>query len=229
MPSLCDPKALTDTLELDYVDRPRPLGLWLRRGIWSAGGLALLCVAWMLWPIHHTALQAGPLSTPHAIFNQDCAKCHTEAFATATRLMPGEHGYYSTPDRACLQCHPAPDHNPDVKVEKCASCHKEHRGHQLLARSSDLLCTNCHATLKETFGHLRQFENVASFAAHPEFALWRNKVADPGTVEFNHKKHLQLRVEDNLTPIKSEVAILQQQKCAYCHQPDAAGKYMQPI
>jgi hypothetical protein len=225
-----DPKTLTDALELDYVQRPRLLHLWQRRLLWSAGACALLYVAWVLWPSHHAALEAGPVSTPHAMFNQDCGKCHTDAFATMTRLAPSAHPAHSTPDRACLECHPGPQHNQYIKAKNCASCHREHRGHQLLARPSDPHCTRCHANFKEQYSDVSHFENVPSFAAHPEFAVWRDKLpTDPGNVEFNHHKHLQLRVGDNLTAITRPVAMLQQMQCAYCHQPDPAGKYMRPI
>jgi len=195
------------------------------------GSLAVLCVAWVLWPTHHTALEAGPVSTWHAMFNQDCGKCHTETFATATRLAPGQTGVHSTPDHACMQCHPAPDHNPCVKADNCASCHKEHRGDALLARPGDRHCTMCHAQLKEKYGTpCRQFENVASFAAHPEFLLWRGKDAtDPGNVEFSHEKHLRLRLEDNLEAIAPAVRKLREMECSYCHQQDAAGKYMAAV
>jgi hypothetical protein len=229
MPPWYDPKSLTDSLELDYFMRPRALSRWWPRCMWAAGGIALLYVAWALWPSHHDALQAGPLTTPHAMWSADCGKCHTEAFATAARLLPGHHAWRSTPDAACLQCHPGPDHNRLVTSENCATCHKEHRGHPLLARPNDGHCSACHADLKARFGE-SHFENVASFAKHPEFALWRGPQAtDPGNVEFNHRKHLQLRAEDKLVSIGPAVARLQHMQCAFCHQPDPAGKYMQPI
>jgi hypothetical protein len=228
MPAWYKPKELTDSLELDYVHRPRAFQRWQRRCLWAVGGLALLYVGWILWPSHHTALEAGPVSTPHAMFNQDCTRCHTERFATAGRLVPGSHAMSSTPDAACLQCHPGPAHNPSVKAENCAACHKEHRGIKLLSRPGDPHCTACHANLKAQYGSACKFENVASFAAHPEFALWRdNKPTDSGNVEFNHFKHLRLRKEDKVNA--AEVARLQELRCGYCHQPDAAGKYMQPI
>src|SRR3954454_16665479 len=119
-----DPKALTDALEVDYVQRPRPLNRWLRRCTWIAGGIALLYVAWILWPTNHAALEAGPVSTSHAMFNDQCGKCHIAAFATATRLLPDNRAELSTPDSACLQCHPGPDHNRLVKADHCVSCHK---------------------------------------------------------------------------------------------------------
>jgi len=232
MPPLYDPKALTESLELDYVNRPRALNRWLRRCTWAAGAAALIFVVWAVWPTNHMALQAGPLSTSHAMFSNDCGKCHTESFATALRLVSGGGEYIlSTPDHACTQCHKGPDHNRCVEAKDCASCHKEHRGDALLARPNDRHCTNCHADLKAQFGsECASFRNVASFGGHPEFALWSGKQAvDPGNVEFNHHKHLGLRVEDKLAGIEVEVLKLQQLQCGYCHQLDAAGKYMQPI
>jgi hypothetical protein len=137
----------------------------------------------------------------------------------------------SVPDQACLQCHAAPDHNRFSSSENCASCHKEHRGHATLARPTDKHCTACHVDLQSHVpaGQAR-FQDVPSFAAHPEFALWRDKQAtDPGTVEFNHYKHLQLRAEDKPAHGAEAVRKLQEMKCGYCHQLDTAGRYMQPI
>src|SRR4051794_26832096 len=150
MPPLYDPKALPDSLEVDYVERPRSLTRWMRRCTWGAGGLALLYVAWILWPSNHAALQAGPVSTPHAMFNQDCGKCHTEALATATRLLPGQ-AISSVSDSACLQCHAAPHHQKDIHSDGCVNCHKEHRGHVALARPNDRHCTACHANFHDTY------------------------------------------------------------------------------
>ena len=231
MPPLHDPKALTESLELDYVRRPRAFHRWFTRCTWGAFAGALVCAAWIVWPTNRATLEAGPVSTPHAMFNQDCEKCHTAPFATATRLAGSVHGLHSTQDPACLQCHPAPDHNRLVAANNCADCHKEHRGDTLLARPGERHCTGCHAPFKDKYGtESPHFDNVASFAAHPEFALWRGKIAiDPGNVEFSHLKHLQLRVEDHLTAIDEPVRQLNKMECAYCHQPDAAGNLMAPI
>jgi hypothetical protein len=236
MPAWYDPKALTDSLELDYVDRPRSLNRWLRRCLWSAGGLSLLYVVWAMWPGHHRQLQAGPLTTSHAMLNQNCSACHTEALATLTRLVPSSHPALSTPDETCMQCHPGPAHSRDVPAESCASCHKEHRGHQLLGRPGDGHCTACHAGPKDRYP-ASTLEAVGSFASHPEFALWRKQQSDEGNVEFNHLKHLRLEAKDfkprveqeHVLTLEAAVAKLEFMKCAYCHQPDPAGKYMQPV
>ncbi len=245
MQPLYDPKALSDSLELDYVQRPRQVHRWMRLFTWGAGLAAVLYAGWTILPANHDQLQAGPLSTPHAMFNQDCGKCHTVAFATAARLVPSGHGMVSAPDPACLQCHPKLDHNSAVPAVDCTSCHKEHRGDVLLARTSDLHCTECHARFKNTYSD-HPFEIVASIATHPEFALWRAKEAvDPGNVEFNHAFHLDLREEDSRVINKPAVRQLQQLQCAYCHQeqtsggsrweaesgkwPAGRGNYMKPI
>ena len=236
MPSWYDSKALTDSLELDYVERPRAMSVWLRRCTWSAGVISLCYVVWALWPGHHAHLQAGPLATPHAMLNQNCGTCHTEALATASRFWPSSHPALSTPDETCLQCHPGPAHNHLVPAQRCVSCHQEHRGHQQLARPSASHCTECHAPSKDKYPDSR-FEAVAGFADHPEFALWRLQQSDQGNVEFNHQKHLRLEARDfkprqeqeNLLTLEAAVAKLEHMQCAYCHQPDPAGKYMQPI
>jgi hypothetical protein len=221
------PKELSEALELDYVRRPRPLGRWLRRATWAAGAAALICVAWLLWPSHHTALQAGPVAEPHALFGRDCTRCHTNLFATAERFVPGQEAY-SVPDQACLQCHPGPAHNPLVAADRCASCHKEHRGHEALARPGDRHCTDCHAHLRTKYGNTCPYEDVADFASHPEFALWRtDRPVDGGNVAFSHKKHLDLRTSHDVNA--AEVDRLRHLGCGYCHQPDEAGKYMKPI
>jgi hypothetical protein len=200
MRPLYDPNDLTEALELDYFQRQRPLNRWLRRCTWTAGGVALVWALWAIWPANHSALQAGPVATPHAMFNHNCGICHTEAFVTATRLVPGD-SRSSVPDQACLQCHAAPDHNRSVKSENCASCHKEHRGNVMLARPTDKHCTACHANLKDQTGEPCPYENVSSFAAHPQFALWRDKTpSDPGNVEFSHAKHLALQADGRKAP-----------------------------
>jgi hypothetical protein len=225
-----DPKALADSLELDYHDRPRRLQRWQWHLTWICPVAAVVFVlAILLSPGGRTALHAGPVAAPHLMFNQDCSKCHTAAFATAGRFAPGTY-CTSTPDASCTQCHAGPDHNDSVKADHCAGCHTEHRGHTLLARPGDAHCTDCHSRLQEKYPRQGQYENVASFAAHPEFKLWRaTNAVDPGTVTFNHKKHLELEIDKRPGADPAAVHELQTKQCAACHQPDAAGRYMEPI
>lgn len=250
MPSpLRSPKTLSEWFELDYFRRRR-----LFRGLWrSLSGIALLvsclAVGWTFVSGKQTVYQAGPLATAHASFNRDCAKCHTEAFATLSRLWRSDAAIRSVPDSACQQCHAGPLHHECVAQRSCASCHHEHRGHPALAHITDNQCTNCHADLTCDNGKTPSFlTHITGFAAerHPEFRLWRDgSPTDPGTLRFNHKVHLQglldidrkqwqarqqtLRAAgvslcEEVMP-KKEVRL----ECQTCHQMDEAGRYVLPI
>lgn len=175
MPSpLRSPKTLSDWFELDYFRRRRPF-----RGMWRASaGIALLisclAVGWTFVAGKQTVYQAGSLATAHASFNNNCGKCHTEAFPLLNRLLKSDDSIRSVPDRACQQCHAGPQHHECVAQSSCASCHHEHRGHTALARITDNQCTSCHADLTCDNGKTTQFvTSIVGFAPrrHPEFRL----------------------------------------------------------
>lgn len=250
MPSpLRSPKTLSQWFELDYFRRRR-----LFRGLWrSLSGIALLVsclgVGWTLLAGKQTVYQAGPLSTAHALFNNDCGKCHTEAFPVWNRLWTNDSSVRSVPDSACIQCHAGPLHHDCVAQRSCADCHHEHRGHPALARVTDNQCTSCHADLTCENGKTPQFaRHVSGFAEgrHPEFRLWRDGPAtDPGTLRFGHKVHLQglldidrkqgearrQTLRDAGVPLcdvempKKQVRL----QCQTCHQMDEAGRYILPV
>ncbi len=229
MTDLYDPKDLSRWMDLDYVHSPLPpVHRQLRSWTWFAlGASAALILAVSLWPGSRRVYQAGPLATAHAMFNNNCGVCHTQHFQTVGRLWQSDRQVHSVSDDACLKCHPGPAHNNHVAATNCASCHREHHGQQPLALVPDGHCTNCHADLKTQFAGKSAFRNVASFQGHPEFALWSDP-KDTETVKFNHERHLNLKPEECLNK-KQLVANLQSKQCSACHQPDAAGRYMQPI
>jgi hypothetical protein len=239
-----EPKNLPQWVELDYYRRPG----WLRRWRWWLTALTLLvgtgvlvAFAWTPWAAR--TYQAGPVSAAHAFFNDQCGKCHTEAFQTARRFWPFGGVVLSVPDSACLECHrDQPAHHPEQVLEQghCADCHQEHRGREVLARLPDATCTACHADLKD---HSRYpdkcpFVNVSRFPdSHPDFLpLVKDKGhpvddqgKDRGQLRFNHAKHLAeegVFVFDPDAPDKRRRVTL---KCEDCHKPDEAGNYMQPI
>jgi hypothetical protein len=226
MPSpLRSPKTLSQWFELDYFRRRRLFRGLSRRLTWGALLLACAGVGWTLLPGKQTMYQAGPLSTAHALFNQDCAKCHTEAFPAWNRLWTSDAAVRSVPDQACKQCHDGPRHHECVEQRSCASCHHEHRGQAALARVTDNQCTSCHADLKCDNGVVSHFDaHVTGFGEgrHPEFRLLRaDKPTDPGTLRFNHELHLQ----GVLGPGSKLVHL----DCHSCHQADSTGRTMQPI
>jgi predicted CXXCH cytochrome family protein len=243
--SLRTPKTLADWLDLDAHRR----GRWFRnaRG-WRLLllGVLLACAAGVALPAvlgKRRAYQAAPLAGAHALFNDDCAKCHQGHFETATRLWRGDGDAHSVPDGACLQCHSGHVHHDTQTEERhCAGCHHEHRGQPALTRIADAHCTSCHADLKRNDGQPPGYDaHVTGFAPgqHPDFG----KRADPGTIRFNHAVHLKpegvLTIDEKQrqslrgpegapfeedAPKKTRVLA-----CADCHQPDDAGHLMRPI
>jgi hypothetical protein len=229
-----DPKTLAEWIELDYHQRPRRLRRVRRALVWvtllvcggAVGAAALTRQANKLY-------QAGPVSSAHAMFNDDCAQCHQGSFQTAQRFLPWGASVRAVPDAACIQCHEGPPHHPNqVTTESCAGCHREHRGRPALARIPDNQCTQCHAAIKAQtrVPSACPLEDVKGFPdGHPEFALWRGKDAkapdgkDPGRIKFNHQVHLK---DNGVLDGQGKAVKLD---CTACHKMDAAGRYMQPI
>jgi hypothetical protein len=216
-----NPKNLAEWLRLDYFRFPRTLPRLRATLVW----LTLLACVFGIGAAFFTRsaprlYQAGPLSSKHASFNNDCGVCHRDHFATVKRFLPWNHSVSSVPDDACRACHQeVHDHTEKAKSASCASCHQEHRGHASLARVPDNRCLSCHSNLKanSTDGDKCPFENVSGFpAGHPEF---RVPSEDPGKVHFNHASHISLTNVDGKPMLD----------CASCHQPDDTGRYMRPI
>ena len=198
--------------------------------------------------------QAGPLSdvrasgftVSHRQFNNDCFACHTEHFETWKRLLPWCSNSCSVSDAACVACHPAtlptganvatqpagmmgrtaPPHNrcADTQTPACASCHREHRGWPTLTRVPDDSCTDCHGDLKRAGCRNSPFANITSFESnHEEFGILRRGEQDPARFRFSHRTHL---VEGGVVGPGNTREVLE---CGTCHQPQADGRYMQPI
>jgi predicted CXXCH cytochrome family protein len=94
-----------------------------RRG-WSAASLAV-------W-------STGALSSVHRHFGADCSACHVDVGS-------------GVPDRACVRCHADQPGHADVAAgehplleARCATCHEDHNGADLLTVAEDRFCTDCH-------------------------------------------------------------------------------------
>src|SRR5207244_11563143 len=79
----------------------------------------------------------GPVSQAHAMFENNCATCHTRAFSMVA-------------NQACQQCHDGPSHPAKpvdtaklISEPRCTACHVEHRG-AALAGANDRNRTACH-------------------------------------------------------------------------------------
>jgi hypothetical protein len=134
-----------------------------------------------------------------------------------------------------------------VRKHSCSACHIEHRGPSPMGAPRDANCLSCHANnqIIEASALLGQTLPAAAFdyqfgpganlfkiphpksgytkpihsfsTDHPEFQLVREKLADPNTLKFSHKTHL-----DPATVLARNGVKLD---CQDCHEPDASGAY----
>jgi hypothetical protein len=227
------PKTLAEWLKLDYFRHESSLRRARTLLIGGVMAAALLGVAAAIaLPRGRRVFQAGPVSSGHAAFGDQCERCHTEPFRTASRFV-GTADHPSVSDDACRACHKGHAHHADEEARSthCAACHREHRSRAALAQVADGHCTACHADLGRSVksGVKVNFRNVPDLADHPEFKLWSGPQppTDPGRLNFSHHDHLVPLMEPGKDPKAPPGP--RQLACADCHQPDAGGLYMQPI
>ena len=224
--SFRDPKTLAEWIRLDYFRKPGRV--WQVRNLltWLTLITFLALVAFSWWPRNRFVYQSRPVSTAHAMFNENCGVCHVESFRTPLRLVRSDASVHSVPDGTCRTCHHVGSHQQWAREPNCPTCHQEHRGRPILARVADGRCTMCHKDLDSIRPVRKGFPAVihAFTTDHPSFG----EMPDPGTIRFNHNVHLNLKRE-GLRGIDEPLAALRAQPCQYCHQPDPAGRYMKPI
>jgi hypothetical protein len=238
---LRDPKQLTEWLELDYFNRPSPFRR-LRRVITRATFFVALAAVtcWTFLPHQQAVYQAGPVSTAHTLFNNDCGRCHAGSFETLHRFVAHNPSIHSVTDETCSGCHAGPKHHPD-KVSHdtaCVTCHREHHGQDALARVADVDCLTCHRDLRQRGskpGSTTLYDNVPGFDGHPDFARrWAGAPEGPGTIRFNHQVHLNpdgvvVRDGEPLEVRPGEKPRRERLTCGNCHRPDEAGRSMKPV
>jgi hypothetical protein len=186
-----------------------------------------------------SAWSSGPLARPHAHLADRCTACHARPF----RLVA---------DEECLRCHgDVARHAPramqleSLAVARCASCHEEHRGAQLIP-VGDRLCATCHGDLKARLPRTRLLDAADFHDRHPELrpsvvtrlgSAERERLpvraagtAASGTNEdlreqsglrFPHSKHLAPKLRSPSGPVSLS--------CQNCHLPDPTGAVMSPI
>jgi hypothetical protein len=125
-----------------------------------------------------TVYDAGPLAPSHAMFRNECQRCHQRPKdASHFDEHVGKENAGPVPDAACSACHAGPlHHNTQVAAAafRCAQCHREHRGQISLAQVADSFCTSCHSDLMTKSGPSADFaRHISGFASHPEFAVLR--------------------------------------------------------
>jgi hypothetical protein len=205
---LRDTKGVAQRLDLSYLKRPALLALLRRHLIWVALAVAALACIPLVLGIggSRRAVESGPLSDAHAIFEKRCEVCHTQSF----------HG---VPDQACSQCHDGGPHpakmvdsgHPKTEI-RCAQCHVEHRREAAQAAVASGNCTACHGDLGAHSTGAR-VKNASAFRAgrHPEFAA--AMLPDARPLRLNHAIHM---------PAESKTirGIKLPMKCGDCHATD---------
>lgn len=239
-------KTIAERVDLGFHRQGNRLRHWRWRGSVLALVAALALPAWAMFRHNQRFYEAGPVSEAHRLIANDCARCHAANWRTALRLARLDDGLVSVSDEACTVCHAGPAHHQDqISATRCADCHREHRGRDELARTSDSHCTQCHSALETNIGQSSNFvRSIETFAAHPQFAVLRtpgedepgpqhqvHKAARPidgqwrdqATLRFNHKKHAGpeglLRLDGTRQALR----------CEQCHQLEPASGTMRPI
>jgi hypothetical protein len=224
---------------LDYFRRPsglksRRFWVTLSTALVVAGLSALTLVPWAHW-MH----QAAPVSQAHAKLNNNCASCHDTMCQPLARLFNAG-DVLSVSNKTCNDCHAgAIHHAKQAREPACATCHREHQGHDVLATHvADRHCASCHGDLASSIrvGEKTAYHNVITHfnRDHPEFAASALGKKDQAKVKFNHKAHLDLDLDalrfankkigrDDIKGSEPKMA------CADCHQMDDARKYPLPI
>jgi predicted CXXCH cytochrome family protein len=237
MPGDRKTKIVAKRIDLSYPKQPAPMRSLRRLLVVLCGVGAAVWGGWALFGKTGDRLyNPGPVAGVHAMIENDCASCHDGGGSEGG----GKGGKFlmSVSDAACLKCHNGTIHSEKQTTlvsltngkptmsSNCTTCHVEHKGHEALAGTSDLLCTRCHDDLTKNVagGKTAMQTSVKTFdgpPAHPAFGLalrQEGKWVDPTPLKFNHKKHL--------TGINPTVG-----DCTSCHQMSTSGDHhiMQPV
>jgi len=179
---------------MNYFKYAHPLRRWKTMLAVGLPLIAVLWIGWMAFAKDQSVYSEGPVSASHKVIGDRCEVCHVS--------QPGSFREHAT-DLACLSCHDGPNHTSKSAMNaarqpiqmECGTCHFEHKGAVLLASVDDKSCLVCHNGLSIGSGEPAIVRNIGGFnAGHPEFAVLREKKADPGTIKFNHEVHMRANI-----------------------------------
>ncbi len=126
----------------------------------------------------HQIYQAGDVTIPHRLIENECWRCHT-TWTPLQRLTSLRDDLHSIDNKKCESCHRVAEHHasqiPAHRDISCAACHQEHEGAAMLKQPSSRHCIACHTDLKTTHGasdvfakHVTRFDHLDG---HPDFLL----------------------------------------------------------
>lgn len=178
------------------------------------------------------AWNPGPMSAAHHAFASNCSACHQQPFVQVR-------------DAACSKCHQnIGDHAPAHRLQtlafggtRCAQCHLEHKGEQMLAHGNGSQCVACHGDIRHRVP-AATLANIGDFRTqHPPFQLTMvdaegkrgaQRVPQDGAaledsgLKFPHDVHLRKAGVDSPGG-KVKLA------CVSCHEPDQVGMRHKPV
>lgn len=197
-----------------------------RKAMMVTGGLvALAVVAYFLvdfFLLGNRFTTTGPLSSSHATFEKDCAKCHaqfdevTNAKCSICHEKAGDDlGAYTFAGHYVFRSGDVRRISTSAKKhagqeDPCYSCHQEHLGRNAaIINVPDARCIECHA-----YGSFNK--------NHPQFDFAAEKIPDDSTMKFTHIRHVK-------EVVKRENLADMERACLYCHNPQPDGKHFDPI
>lgn len=160
---------------------------------------------------HHVKASAG---------YPDCAVCHKE--------HEGQRGLSEVADQFCTACHRNLQVKHPGRVSFIAGIesfeqHPPFAIHRTWSQDPN--------TSGDTLADIPGMAHAARTITEVEERDGQWRLADKAKLKFSHKSHLERHLKRLAPPATDEDAIDEFRKlaCADCHQPDAAGHYMQPI
>lgn len=220
-PARYSTKIRAKRIALQYFRRMHPFRRWKLILSIAAPAVAALWVLVAATRDDQRIYLGGPVSTAHAMFENECRLCHgpgpaegtpvsQASLAAAAAAAPA--GYFlNVADTSCTACHAGPvHHDNETFTPRCASCHVEHVGRAVLVQIADSHCVQCHRNLETKDGKPPAFHRtIPTLGRHPEFAVTvraDDKVArvrldqaaelrDTAQMKLNHAKHLKVNLK----------------------------------
>ena len=192
-----------------------------RRSLLVLGLLAVLALgailAWDHFAGRRGLISGGPLSSSHAVFTDDCSRCHDAGLRQVTddrcaschEKFGDELGLYTFARHYLYRSDDFRRVVPQEHEVECAACHREHRGREAaITRVDNGACRACH------FGSLGR--------DHPEFDFAAEPASDNRALHFPHIHHVRevmkrQRLEDP------------ERACLLCHNARPDGRGFEPL
>jgi hypothetical protein len=182
--------------------------------------LIALVLAWVAFDqiVGRGALWSnGPLSSNHAVLEDDCSNCHDpeareasdERCAVCHEKYGDELGVYNFAAHYIYRSDDFRRLVPGEHEVPCFTCHVEHEGREVeITRVADHRCDSCH------------FDSFVD--EHPQFDFVEEKILDSSALSFAHIHHVgEVMKRQQLEDVEKS--------CLACHNASPDGRGFEPI